>query len=212
MGKKDVDGQVQEVKADAGTDPVPEPETAPDKTTAGAGEPVVAEAVGEDPVVDEAVDLAEQMALDLQQTKDQLLRQAAEFQNYRRRVDKERARWQQRAQIQVIEPMLAVLDDFRRSLDMLEEQGDSQKTADPAYTTLKEGIELVYQNFSNALEKLGVEYIEAMGHPFDEHLHEALMQMPAPEGTAPGTIVGEIQRGYRLGDRVLRYSRVVVAA
>ena len=106
MGKKDVDGQVQEVKADAGTDPVPEPETAPDKTTAGAGEPVVAEAVGEDPVVEEAVDLAEQMALDLQQTKDQLLRQAAEFQNYRRRVDKERARWQQRAQIQVIEPML----------------------------------------------------------------------------------------------------------
>ena len=170
------------------------------------------EAVGEDPVVEETLDLAEQMTLDLQQMKDQLLRQVAEFQNYRRRVDKERATWQQRAQIQVIEPMLAVLDDFRRSLDMLEEQGDSQKTTGPTYTTLKEGVELVYQNFSNALEKLGVEYIEAMGHPFDEHLHEAMMQMPAPEGTAPGTIVGEIQRGYRLGDRVLRYSRVVVAA
>ncbi len=212
MGKKDVDGQVQQVKADAGTDPVPEPETAPDKTIVGVHEPVVTEAVGEDPVVEETLDLAEQMTLDLQQMKDQLLRQVAEFQNYRRRVDKERATWQQRAQIQVIEPMLAVLDDFRRSLDMLEEQGDSQKTTDPAYTTLKKGIELVYQNFSNALEKLGVEYIEAMGHPFDEHLHEAMMQMPAPEGTAPGTIVGEIQRGYRLGDRVLRYSRVVVAA
>ncbi len=212
MGKKDVDGQVQEVKADAGTDPVPEPETVPDKTTAGADEPVVTETVGEDPVVDEVVESAEQVALDLQQMKDQLLRQVAEFQNYRRRVDKERATWQQRAQIQVIEPMLAVLDDFRRSLDMLEEQGDSQKTTGPAYATLKEGVELVYQNFSNALEKLGVEYIEAVGHPFDEHLHEAMMQMPAPEGTAPGTIVGEIQRGYRLGDRVLRYSGVVVAA
>ncbi len=212
MGKKDVDGQVQEVKANAGTDPVPEPETAPGKTTAGADEPVVTEAVGEDPVVDEGVESAEQVALDLQQMKDQLLRQVAEFQNYRRRVDKERATWQQRAQIQVIEPMLAVLDDFRRSLDMLEEPGDSQKTTSPAYTTLKEGVELVYQNFSNALEKLGVEYIEAVGHPFDEHLHEAMMQMPAPEGTAPGTIVSEIQRGYRLGDRVLRYSRVVVAA
>ena len=212
MGKKDVDGQVQEVKADAGTDPVSEPETAPDKTTVGADEPVTTEAVGEDPVVEETLDLAEQMALDLQQMKDQLLRQVAEFQNYRRRVDKERATWQQRAQIQVIEPMLAVLDDFRRSLDMLEEQGGSQETTGPAYATLKEGVELVYQNFSNALEKLGVEYIEAMGHPFDEHLHEAMMQMPAPEGTAPGTIVGEIQRGYRLGDRVLRHSRVVVAA
>jgi len=212
MGKKDVDGQVQEVKADAGTDPAPEPETAPDKTTAGADEPVVTEALGEDPVVEETLDLAEQRALDLQQMKDQLLRQVAEFQNYRRRVDKERATWQQRAQIQVIEPMLAVLDDFRRSLDVLEEQGDSQETTGPAYATLKEGVELVYQNFSNALEKLGVEYIETMGHPFDEHLHEAMMQMPAPEGTAPGTIVGEIQRGYRLGDRVLRHSRVVVAA
>lgn len=212
MGKKDVDGQVQEMKADAGTDPVPEPETAPGKTTAGADEPVVTEAVGEDPVVEELVESAEQVALDLQQMKDQLLRQVAEFQNYRRRVDKERATWQQRAQIQVIEPMLAVLDDFRRSLDMLEEPGDSQETPGPAYTALKEGVELVYQNFSNALEKLGVEYIEAVGHPFDEHLHEAMMQMPAPEGTAPGTIVSEIQRGYRLGDRVLRYSRVVVAA
>ncbi len=212
MGKKDVDGQVQEVKADAGTDPVPEPETAPDKTTAGAGEPVVAEAVGEDPVVDEAVDLAEQMALDLQQTKDQLLRQAAEFQNYRRRIEKERTEWVRRGQIQVIEPMLAVLDDFRRSLDMLEQQGDQQEAPGPAYRVFKEGVELIYQNFSNALEKMGVEYIEAVGHPFDVHLHEAMMQMPAPEGTPPGTVLDEIQRGYRLGDRVLRHSGVVVAA
>ena len=62
----------------------------------------------------------------------------------------------------------------------------------------------VYQNFSNALEKMGVQYIEAVGRPFDVHLHEAMMQMPAPEGTPPGTVLGEIQRGYRLGDRVLR--------
>ena len=204
MGKKDVDGQVQDVATDASL--------ASEAPTAGAAESVVENAVNEAAAVEETVDAAGQAALDLRQLKDQLLRQAAEFQNYRRRIDKERALWQQRAQIQVIEPMLAVLDDFRRSLDMLDQQEAPEEPPGPAYTALKEGVELVYQNFSNALEKLGVEYIEAMGLPFDENLHEAMMQMPAPEGTAPGTVVGEIQRGYRLGDRVLRHSRVVVAA
>ena len=214
MGKKDVDGQVQEVEAEIASGAAPQAETAPDKTTAGAGksvaaadEPVAAEAAGAHPVAEEAADIAAQLTLDLQRTKDQLLRQAAEFQNYRRRIEKERAEWVRRGQIQVIEPMLAVLDDFRRSLDMLEQQGPG-----PAYLALKEGVELVYQNFSNALEKMGVEYIEAVGRPFDVHLHEALMQMPAPEGTPSGTILDEIQRGYRLGDRVLRHSGVVVAA
>ena len=210
MGKKNVDGQVQEMETDAG--PAPETAAAPDTTTGGAAEPVGAEAVGGDSPVEESADPAGQAALDLQQTKDQLLRQTAEFQNYRRRVEKERAAWTRRGQIQVIEPMLAVLDDFRRSLDMLDQQDAPQEAPGPAYTALKEGVELVYQNFSNALEKLGVEYIETMGQPFDEHLHEAMMQMPAPDGTPPGTIIGEIQRGYRLGDRVLRHSRVVVAA
>jgi len=217
MGKKDVDGQVQEVEAEIASGAAPQAKTAPDKTTAGtnkpvasADDPVAAEAVGAHPVAD--ADIAAQLTLDLQRTKDQLLRQAAEFQNYRRRIEKERAEWVRRGQIQVIEPMLAVLDDFRRSLDMLEEQGDQQEAPGPAYLALKEGVELVFQNFSNALEKMGVEYIEAVGHPFDVHLHEAMMQMPAPEGTPPGTVLREIQRGYRLGDRVLRHSGVVVAA
>ncbi len=223
MGKKDVDGQIQEVEAEIASGAAPQAETAPDKTTAGAGksvaaadEPVAAEAAGAHPVAEEAADIAAQLTLDLQRTKDQLLRQAAEFQNYRRRIEKERTEWVRRGQIQVIEPMLAVLDDLRRSLDSLESQVDLQgfgkEAPGPAYLALKEGVELVYQNFSNALEKMGVEYIEAVGRPFDVHLHEALMQMPAPEGTPPGTVLDEIQRGYRLGDRVLRHSGVVVAA
>lgn len=219
MSKKNVNGQGQEVEAPLDADAARAATTALDETRDGIdervaprNEPAAMKAAGEDPVVEQAADLAQQVARDLQQTKDQLLRQAAEFQNYRRRIEKERADWVRRAQIQVIEPMLDVLDDFRRSLDVLEQQGDPSETPDPAYTALKEGVELVYQNFSKTLEKLGVEHIEALGHPFDEHLHEALMQMPPPEGTPPGTILGEIQRGYRLGDRVLRHSRVVVAA
>lgn len=155
--------------------------------------------------------VADQLSIELRQTKDQLLRQVAEFQNYRRRTEKEWATVQQRGQSQVIQPMLDVFDDFRRSLEA-SAQVEQQETPGPAYQALKQGIDLVYQKFSDELKKLGVEQIEAIGHPFDEHWHEALMQMPAPEGTEPGTVLDEIQRGYRQGDRVLRHARVVVAA
>lgn len=195
MGKKNVNGQMPEAEAEQ---PAAEP-AAPEQATP-ADTPAAAP--------DEA---AERLAHELQQTKDQLLRQAAEFQNYRRRTEKERADWIRRGQIPVIEAMLGVLDDFRRSLDA-SQQVEAQETPGPAYTALKEGVELVYANFADALQKLGVERIEAEGQPFDEHLHEALMQQPAPEGTAPGTVLQEIQRGYRLGDRVLRHTKVIVAA
>ncbi|HMB90146.1 MAG TPA: nucleotide exchange factor GrpE [Rhodothermales bacterium] len=159
----------------------------------------------------DGVDASEQLTAELQQAREQVLRQAAEFQNYRRRMEREYARQLQRGQIQVIEPMLNVLDDFRRSLDAAEQVAE-QNEGGAAYDALKAGVELVYQNFSDVLNKLGVEYIEAVGQPFDEHLHEALMQQSAPEGTEPGTVLAEMQRGYRLGDRVLRHSRVIVAA
>lgn len=159
----------------------------------------------------ETADDTSDLTAELQQAREQVLRQAAEFQNYRRRMEREYATQLQRGRIQVIEPMLDVLDDFRRSLDAAEQVAE-QNEGGAAYEALKAGVELVYQNFSDVLKKLGVEYIEAVGQPFDENLHEALMQQPAPEGTEPGTVLAEMQRGYRLGDRVLRHSRVIVAS
>ena len=151
------------------------------------------------------------LARELDRAKDQLLRQAAEFQNYRRRTERERATLLERGRSEVITPLLDVLDDFRRSLEAAA-QAEEKEQGGPAHQALRAGVELVYQNFSSALERLGVERIEAVGQPFDEHLHEAMMQQPAPEGTAPGTVLDEIQRGYRLGDRILRHARVVVAS
>ncbi|MFQ5569330.1 MAG: nucleotide exchange factor GrpE [Rhodothermales bacterium] len=200
MSKKKVNGQVREVDAGDNREPVEQ---------AQAALPEEPEVSGE--ATDQAGETPQQLMLQLEQTKDQLLRQAAEYQNYRRRTERERAEWGRRAQAQVIEPLLTVLDDFRRSLDA-SAQAEQQEASGPAYQALKEGLELVYQNFSDVLTKLGVEYIEAVGKPFDENQHEALMQLPAPEGTEPGVVLEEIQRGYRLGDRVLRHSRVVVAA
>ena len=168
------------------------------------------EQVEQEPTSDGA-GASEDLTIELQKAREQVLRQVAEFQNYRRRMEREYATQLQRGRIQAIEPMLNVLDDFRRSLDAAEQVAE-QNEGGAAYDALKAGVELVYQNFSDVLKKLGVEYIDAVGQPFDENLHEALMQQPAPEGTEPGTVLAEMQRGYRLGDRVLRHSRVIVAA
>jgi molecular chaperone GrpE len=141
---------------------------------------------------------------------DKVLRKAAEFENFRRRMDREKKRRHEAGMIEVIEPILEVLDDFERSLDAAEELEDTQDPAS-AYDSLKGGVEMVFRKFRDTLETLGVEPIEAEGEPFDESVHEAMMRQPSEEAE-PGTVLQEIRTGYRMGDRVVRYSRVVVAA
>ena len=169
---------------------------------------------------EEAVDVQEEqdsekidsLKTELKETKDRLLRQVAEFQNYRRRTEQEKTMLFESGKAKVVQQMLEILDDFTRSVEaanQLEEQEDQQQDG---FVQLKEGVVLVYEKFQNELSRLGVEPIEAKGQPFNEQEHEALMQQPAPEDTEPGTVLEEIQKGYRMGDRVLRHSRVVVAA
>lgn len=150
---------------------------------------------------------------ELEFLRDQLMRRTAEFQNYRRRTDQEKAFMLEIGKAQVLQGMLEVLDDLERSLEatvqVAEQEGD---VPGPAYQSLREGLDLVYQKFLGQLERLGVERIEATGQPFDEAVHEAVMQQPAPDDTPAGTILQELQRGYRMGDRVLRHAKVIVAA
>ena len=141
---------------------------------------------------------------------DKVLRKAAEFENFRRRMDREKKRRHEAGMVEVIEPILEVLDDFERSLDAAEELEDNQDPAS-AYESLKGGVEMVFRKFRDTLETLGVEPIEAEGEPFDESVHEAMMRQPSEEAE-PGTVLQEIRKGYRMDDRVIRYSRVVVAA
>jgi len=139
-----------------------------------------------------------------------LLRKAAEFENFRRRMDREKKRRREAGKITVLESMLEVMDDFERSLDAAHDLDDAEDP-EAAYESLKGGVEMVFQKFQDQLESLGVEPIEAEGEPFDEQLHEAMMRQPSEEA-APGTVLEEIQKGYTMGDRVIRHSRVVVAA
>lgn len=162
-------------------------------------------------------------------TNDRLMRAAAELQNVRRRAAEEQQRRTASAKAAALRPMLEVLDDLQRALASAsaEEQG-AQETAGEtgkgtreekrgaAFQSLYDGVQMVADKFERALAGVGVEPIEAEGQPFDEAKHEAMMRQPAPEGTAPGTVLAEIRRGYRMetsGEaRVLRHSRVVVAS
>ena len=141
---------------------------------------------------------------------ERLLRKAAELENVRRRMDREKKRRHVAGKETVLESMLEVLDDFERSLDAAQDL-DVSDDPESAYETLKGGVEMVYRKFQDQLQSLGVEPIEAEGQPFDEQLHEAMMRQPSDD-VEPGNVLQEVQKGYTMGDRVLRHSRVVVAA
>lgn len=152
----------------------------------------------------------ERLRRELDEVKEKLLRKTADFENFRKRMStvREQARGEGRAE--VAEVMLGVLDDFERSVEAAR-QVEAEGGGGPEFDTLKEGVEMVYQKFRDELAKLGIEPIEAEGRPFNESLHEAMMQKEAPEDVEPGTVVQVLQRGYRMNDRVLRHARVVVA-
>ena len=154
----------------------------------------------------------EELGAELAKVTDQLKRQAAEFQNYRRRTEQEKAQSVALGKSLVISSLLDIIDDFERSLEATHKaEEDVEGELSATYISLKSGVDLIYQKLQGELSRLGVEAIEAEGTPFDENLHEAMMQQPAPEGQESGMVLTEIQRGYRMGDRVLRHARVIVS-
>ncbi|MBN8705071.1 MAG: nucleotide exchange factor GrpE [Bacteroidetes bacterium] len=138
----------------------------------------------------------------IQTLRDQLLRNAAEFDNFRRRTEQERADLRKYEGESVIKNLLTISDDFERSFSALE------KTPDPA--TFIEGIRLIAGNLSKLLDQKGVKPIECIGQTFDVNLHDALMHIEK-EGVASDTIIDEVQKGYTFNGKVIRHSKVLVA-
>lgn len=193
------------------------PETGGTRDPDGGDESTEGTPADEAPETDEPKDRIEQLTEKVEaleeerdELNDRVLRKAAEFENYRRRMDREKKRRHEAGMLEVIEPILEVLDDFERSIDAAQDLQDSED-AEKAYESLKGGVEMVFRKFRDTLENLGVEPIEAEGHPFDEELHDAMMRQPSEEAE-PGTVLQEIRKGYRMDDRVIRHSRVVVAS
>ena len=157
----------------------------------------------------------EKVKRDLAALEDRFLRQAADFQNFRKRAFEERAYSVEIGKSQVALPVVDVLDDLRRSLEASDSVDSSDQTEEAeanSVVALGEGVRLVYEKLESELAKLRVTPMDVVGQPFDENRHDAMMQQPAPDGTDPGTVLAEIQKGYMIGDKVLRHARVVVSA
>jgi len=137
------------------------------------------------------------------QYKDQYLRTAAEFENYKRRTDAERAEFFAYAGEKVLAEMLPVLDDFDRTMESFDKSHDKN--------ALKKGIDLVYAKFRSVLEKQGLKPMKSDGTKFDVNLHEAILQQP-DENKEPETVLNTVEKGYYLKDKVLRHAKVVVSS
>jgi molecular chaperone GrpE len=129
-----------------------------------------------------------------------LKRVAAEFENYRKRVARDQESLVARAHERLVKELLPVLDDLERALAAAEDHQEAQ---------LEEGVRLVHRELDDALRREGLAEIETNGR-FDPHVHEALLSQPSD--AEEGTVIEVVQKGYRLGDRVVRPARVVVAA
>jgi molecular chaperone GrpE len=135
-----------------------------------------------------------------------MLRIAAEFENYKKRARKELGEAEVKARETVLRDFLEVIDNLERALASI-----GTGTTEKDVKSVKDGVELVLRLFKSKLERNAVTVIEAKGQPFDPRLHDAISQIPSPD-VAPGTVVHEMQKGYRIGDRLLRPAVVVVAA
>lgn len=138
---------------------------------------------------------------ELNTLKDNHLRLYAEFENYKRRNLKERSELIRNAGSEILQSLLPVLDDFERALKAL-----GNDTSNP----LTEGVQLIHQKMNGILEQRGLKAMNAIGQPFDVELHEAITEMPVQDDAQKGKVIDEVERGYMLHDKVLRYAKVVI--
>ena len=149
----------------------------------------------------------------LAKSEDQRKRQAAEFQNFKRRTESEKRQMVVLGKSMVLQQLLDVFDDLNRSVTAaVDASANTKEEARNSFESLKSGVDIAYKKLMDELGKLNVVVIETVGQPFSEEFHEAVMQQPAPDGEEPGTILTEVLRGFTLGDRVLRHAKVIVAS
>jgi molecular chaperone GrpE len=171
---------------------------------------VNAESVKNDPedsseVLDPAAALAavtaerDQLAAEKAEIQDRLLRGQAEFQNLRRRIEKEKVEWHERAATEAVRTLIPILDDFERALKV---EGAGKEYG--------RGMELIFQRLFDTLKKLGLEPIDSQGQPFDPHIHHAVDKHET-EAIASDTVLEEYQRGYNFKGQLLRPAMVKVA-
>jgi len=148
------------------------------------------------------ISVEEQLQSELAQEKDKFLRLFAEFENYKRRTSKERIELFSTASQDVIQALLPVLDDFDRAMVELSKHEESE---------LSKGVELIKNKLNNTLQQKGLSLVEVnKGDDFNADNHEAVTQIPAPTDDLKGKIIDVIEQGYKLGEKVIRFPKVII--
>lgn len=147
----------------------------------------------------------EKLEEELHQANDKFLRLYSEFDNYRKRTLKEKIELSKTASEEVMKSILPVLDDFERALKAFEISADSTDS-------LKHGIILIYNKFINILAQQGLQPMKTIGESFDTDFHEAITNVPVDDNAQKGKVIDEVEKGYTLNGKVVRYAKVVVGS
>jgi len=151
---------------------------------------------------EEEVAIEDQLREELAKEKDKFLRLFAEFENFKKRTSKERMDLFKTAGQEVIVSLLPVMDDFERALKEISKAEDKE---------LFKGVELISNKFRETLKNKGLEEVKAApGDAFDAEIHDAVTQIPAPEKKLKGKVIDVIEKGFKLGERIIRHPKVVV--
>lgn len=168
-----------------------------DEPLTDPADPVPADADAPDAAADPAVEIRKER----DEYKDRWMRKTAEFDNYRKRIERERREQADMAVADVLEAILIVVDDFDRALTV---------EAGPEADAYRAGVELIHAKLLDTLKKRGVRQIDALGADFDPNVHQAVMHEASPDHR-DGEVIGELRKGYMLGDKLLRPAMVKVA-
>jgi molecular chaperone GrpE len=144
----------------------------------------------------------EKMQAEITELKDKYVRLVAEFDNFRKRNARERLELIQTASKDVLISLLDILDDCDRAQKQIESSKDIE--------VIKEGVSLVFNKLRNTIQSKGVKPMETINQPFNPDLHEAITEVPAPEPGMKGKVMDEVQKGYYLNDKIIRFAKVVV--
>ena len=155
---------------------------------------------GGDPA--EAVSATDKTTSELAELKDKYLRLYADFENFRRRTAKEKLDMINSANEGLLKSLIPVIDDFERAKQSMDSTDD--------ITAVKEGVDLIYTKFTKTLEAKGLKPMVSKGEPFDADLHESITQFPAPSPELKGKVIDEVEKGYYLNDKVIRFAKVIV--
>ncbi|MFV0570908.1 MAG: nucleotide exchange factor GrpE [Xanthomarina gelatinilytica] len=170
--------------------------------TSGQVENLTENQVGDQVMEQEELSKEEQLQEELKLEKDKFLRLFAEFENYKRRTAKERIELFKTASQDVMLSLLPILDDFDRAYSEISKTKEKE---------LLKGVELINSKLKNTLKGKGLEEIELeSGDVFNADIHEAITQIPAPSDDLKGKIVDVVEKGYKLGDKIIRFPKVVI--